>query len=303
MDLDRSILQKNLYGRDILPESVELSRLSIWLRTARRGEKLESLNSTVTAGDSLRLGELNSYDVIIGNPPWGADLEGWSVNEIQAKFPDAGEEKDSYAIFCIRAWELLVPGGMLGFIIPNSWLTTNGYAAFRSWLLKKFEIQEVTNTWKIFRDVNHDATIIIAKKRVVEQKDTDREEATSVRIKALSRGTTESSKLKQLAQEDWFISHETTQGFQASQKDFRFETIYPTKVADELDQIFTRCHRLDEVADVTVGIQAYHHTKVDAETIKGRKFHSEVRLGSSWYPYVNGSDVQRYFIELARRSG
>ena len=53
LDLDRIILRENLLGRDILPESVEITRLSIWLRTAKRGEKLETLDQTIVAGDSF----------------------------------------------------------------------------------------------------------------------------------------------------------------------------------------------------------------------------------------------------------
>lgn len=50
-----------------VPESVEISRLSIWLRTARRGERLETLDNSITVGDSLRA-EDEHYDVIVGNP-------------------------------------------------------------------------------------------------------------------------------------------------------------------------------------------------------------------------------------------
>lgn len=297
LDLDRAILRKNLHGRDILSESVEISRLSIWLRTARRGEKLETLNATITEGDSLRAEEASTYDVVVGNPPWGAKLEGWSDDEIQSRFPDAGEEKDSYAIFTIRSWELLRPNGMLGIIIPNSWLTTDGYAAFRAWLLRGFEILDVTNTWKVFRDVNHDATMVVARKRVEPLPTVDDTGEGTMKVRALSRGTTEVAKLRQLAQEDWAIAHEATQAFQASQLRHRFEVIYPPRVAEEIDAIVARCARLDQVADVTVGIQAYHHTKVDKATIEQRLFHSKARMSPEHYPYVDANDVQRYFVE------
>lgn len=107
LDLDRQILRQNLLGRDLLPESVEISRLSIWLRTARRGEKLETLDTSITVGDSLRADDAEAYDVVVGNPPWGAELEGWSDQMLEERFPDSGEERDSYALFIIRAWEML----------------------------------------------------------------------------------------------------------------------------------------------------------------------------------------------------
>jgi hypothetical protein len=301
LDLDRLILQQNLFGRDLLPESVEISRLSIWLRTARRGERLEALNRTIVVGDSLCGGDAGEYDAVIGNPPWGADLEGWTEAEILNRFPDIGGEKDSYAIFVMRAWELLKPDGFLAFILPNSWLTVDVYTPFREWLLRNWTIIEIANTWKIFRDVNHDAVMLVARKRgrpipnvaVVENTLRDAQ----IAIRALWRGCSEAEKLRQLAAGDWAIAHETGHRFQARQPNCRFEVNYPPPVSDELDQIAARCSRLDEVADVTVGIQVYHHTKVSKEFIRRRGFHSRARQGSDWYSFVEANDVQRYFIE------
>jgi hypothetical protein len=297
LDLDRLILRTNLFGQDLLPESVEISRLSIWLRTARKGEKLETLDATITTGDSLRNGAVETYDAVIGNPPWGAELDGWTAHEVAQRFPDSGEERDSYALFVIRAWEMLKPGGIAALILPNSWLTVDGYRSFRSWLLRHFVVLEVTNTWKIFSDVNHDAAMLVARKRQEPLTTVDTAGPNVMRIAALSRGRTEASKLKQLAEQDWFISHQATDGFQAAQSNHRFEVIYPPRIADELDQIASRCVRLDSVADVTVGIQVYHHTKVSKDFIKRRGFHSQTRKGHDWHPYVDANDVQRYFVE------
>jgi type I restriction-modification system DNA methylase subunit len=270
MELDRLILRNNLHGMDILSESVEISRLSIWLRTAKKGEKLESLESIIVA-DSLKGTTLGVYDVVMGNPPWGADLDGWIEEELVNRFPNCGEEKDSYAIFVIRAWEMLRPGGVLGFILPNSWLTVNGYSSFRGWLLKNFDIVEITNVWKIFKDVNHDACILIAKKRdrVLDfklRRDDVRDRMLQVR--AISRGVSEAEKLKQIAEENWFINHETSHNFQYRQTGHRLETIYSPEIADELDRLAERCLPLCDMADITVGIQVYHHTRVKRDFIK-----------------------------------
>ncbi|ULX52723.1 hypothetical protein A9P79_11780 [Cupriavidus taiwanensis] len=297
LDLDRMVLRENLHGRDILPESVEISRLSIWLRTAKRGEKLESLDRTITAGDTLRSIDEGSYDVIVGNPPWGAELEGWTREELSERFPQAGSEQDSYAIFVMRAWELLRPNGILAFIIPNSWLTVGGYAQFRAWLLASFEVLEVTNVWKIFPDVNHDASILIARKREQGlQLDQDIPALdVSFTVRSIARGKSESEKLRQLAERVWALSHETTHLFHLRQPEHRFEVIYRPEVAYELDRLSARCRRLDEVADVTVGIQVYHHTRVPKEFIKQRGFHSLTRQGHIWHPYIDANDVQRYY--------
>lgn len=296
-DLNRQILRTNLHGRDILEESVEIARLSLWLRTAAKGEKLEVLDGTICVADSLRDPTLENYDIIIGNPPWGSDLEGWTDEEIQRRFPDCGEEKDSYAVFMIRSWEALKPGGILAFIVPNSWITVEGYETFRGWLLRHFEVLEICNVWKIFADVNHDACILFAKKRPHPLPNDDIVFAASemISIKAVARGVSELEKRKRLAEEQWLIDHWSTAEFQWRQVSHRFETIFEPEVANQLDRIAGRCRPLGSLADVTVGIQVYHNTRVSKEFIKARGFHSNVRNGSDWHPFVESNDVQRYF--------
>ena len=49
----REILRDNLYGVDVNSESVEITRLSLWLQTAHPDQSLTSLDATIRAGDSL----------------------------------------------------------------------------------------------------------------------------------------------------------------------------------------------------------------------------------------------------------
>ncbi len=52
-DTDKAILENNLYGVDINEESVEIAKLSLWLRTAQKGRKLSNLNNNIKCGNSL----------------------------------------------------------------------------------------------------------------------------------------------------------------------------------------------------------------------------------------------------------
>ena len=52
-DIDKEILQNNLYGVDINPESVEITKLSIWLKTAKQNQTLASLDNNIKCGNSL----------------------------------------------------------------------------------------------------------------------------------------------------------------------------------------------------------------------------------------------------------
>ena len=52
-DTEKTILENNLYGVDINEESVEIAKLSLWLRTAQKGRKLSILSNNIKCGNSL----------------------------------------------------------------------------------------------------------------------------------------------------------------------------------------------------------------------------------------------------------
>ncbi len=52
-DIATDILEKNIYGVDLNEESVEIAKLSLWLRTAQKGRKLNKLNNNIKCGNSL----------------------------------------------------------------------------------------------------------------------------------------------------------------------------------------------------------------------------------------------------------
>lgn len=52
-DIEKGILENNLFGVDLNEESVEIAKLSLWLRTAQPNRKLNDLNSNIKCGNSL----------------------------------------------------------------------------------------------------------------------------------------------------------------------------------------------------------------------------------------------------------
>lgn len=82
------ILADNLYGVDLSKESVEITRLALWIRSARKGRALVDLDHNIHHGNSLvsdaavhpnafdwqaafpKVFANGGFDVVIGNPPW-----------------------------------------------------------------------------------------------------------------------------------------------------------------------------------------------------------------------------------------
>ena len=51
--LRNTVLENNIFGVDLNEESVEIAKLSLWLRTAQPSRKLNDLSSNIKCGNSL----------------------------------------------------------------------------------------------------------------------------------------------------------------------------------------------------------------------------------------------------------
>ena len=102
-DVESAILENNLFGVDVNEESVEIAKLSLWLRTARKGRKLNSLNKNIKCGNSLidnsnisgdkafnwisefpQIFDKGGFDIVIGNPPYAGRSS--SINDSEKAF-------------------------------------------------------------------------------------------------------------------------------------------------------------------------------------------------------------------------
>ena len=52
-ELDKHILTNNIFGVDLNAESVEITKLSLWLKTANKGKELTALDDDLKCGNSL----------------------------------------------------------------------------------------------------------------------------------------------------------------------------------------------------------------------------------------------------------
>ena len=64
------------------------------------------------------------FDAVIGNPPYGANLNDREKEYIKKSFVCQNYQLDSYLLFIeVSIKKLLVVEGLFGMIIPNPWLT------------------------------------------------------------------------------------------------------------------------------------------------------------------------------------
>lgn len=158
------ILGCNLFGVDLNVESVEITRLSLWLKTARQQHRLATLDDTIRDGDSIiedrafspnpfawdgqfdAIRQAGGFDVIIGNPPYVRMEVLKPVKPYLAqRYTVADERTDLYAYFFERAVNLLKPGGRLGFISSSTFFRTGSGEKLRLLLAERTAIEAVVD--------------------------------------------------------------------------------------------------------------------------------------------------------------
>ena len=110
------------------------------------------------------------FDIIIANPPWGADISGYRDQLSQTEFSIFRGQFDSSDLFLESAIENLREEGFLAFIIPDS-LFSQERDSLRKLLLDKTEIRFIGRLGeKFFGGVNRACAVIICKKTLKKNK-------------------------------------------------------------------------------------------------------------------------------------
>ena len=142
-DIGDHILERNIYGVDINEESVDIARLSLWLRTATKGRKLNDLSSNIKCGNSLiddpavagdkafdwkkefpRVFEKGGFDVVVGNPPY-VDVKALDpvfVKALFATYKTCENRINLYSIFIEQAYGLIKDGVRCLSLTPTPFL-------------------------------------------------------------------------------------------------------------------------------------------------------------------------------------
>ena len=166
LDPDSEILTNNLFGVDVNVESIEIAKLSLWIKTARRGKVLDSLAGNLRVGDSL-IEDSNfayldhaftwetafpsvfaegGFDVVLGNPPY-VRMEFLKALKpyLEKRYEVVSDRADLYCYFYERGLRLLKPGGRLGFISSNTFFKTGSGKPLRDYLRREATLEGVVD--------------------------------------------------------------------------------------------------------------------------------------------------------------
>ena len=279
-DRTKKILQNNIFGVDLNKESVEITKLSLWLKTADKNKTLASLENNIKCGNSLIddpeiAGNLafnwekefpeifanGGFDIVVGNPPYVL-CQPSNTNEKTLKFYNNFEVSsykiDLYHLFFEKGIILSKNNGYISFITPNTYLVNKYNLKLREFILRNTQIKEIINYKNIvFEDANVDVSTIILKKS----------KYTDENVKILLSSKNENKIVLEKQQNDWLKDDE---------KIFNLRKEFPIN--------FSNCISLKEIAKTYFGIQAF-----DKKSSISQKKENEKYL-----PMIDGANVFRY---------
>jgi len=185
LEFDRTILSNNLYGVDLLSESAEITKLSLWLKTAQAGQTLTYLDDNIKAGNSI-VADNNvaerafdwqaefpdifadgGFDVVIGNPPYvRQELLSPIKPYLQANYDSYNGVADLYTYFYELGLKILKPGGVLSYIVTNKWLRSGYGEPLRKFFASQGLLEQIIDFGHapIFEDADTFPCIVAVRK-------------------------------------------------------------------------------------------------------------------------------------------
>lgn len=185
-DYVRHILQNNIYGVDLNDESVEITKLSLWLKSAQKGKKLTALDGNIKCGNSLiddpevagdkafnwqnefaEIFKNGGFDVVVGNPPYvRQELFKNQTTYLSQNYESYTGKADLFVYFFELATKIVKENGLFGYISSGKFFEANYGKALLGYLTKNTQFQTVVNfgDLEVFQGVTAYPIVFIAKK-------------------------------------------------------------------------------------------------------------------------------------------
>jgi adenine-specific DNA-methyltransferase len=228
------------------------------------------------------------FDVVIGNPPYGAkfskDFRIWA----RQFYETAIGELDSYLLFVERNANLLSEMGHLSFILPDTWLTLINAEQFRRWIISRYEISELALLNGLVFDAGVVDTMLMF---LMRRKPLP---ATQTRIIVAKKD------LRVVNVSELPILSLTSQLLWLNNPQAQIRAFATPENDLLLDKINSESVLLDKIVDYRSGCKPYEEGKgtppQTKKTLESKPFTSEIKRAKKWLPLLRGNDVQRYCL-------
>jgi len=290
VEYEKDILEHNLYGVDINEEAVEIAKLSLWLRTAKKGRKLSDLSGNIKCGNSLiddpevagdkafkwedefpEIMKSGGFDVVIGNPPYTyrGSISKDEKEFFEKQYKTYEGNYDLYKFFLERNLDLISTNGLMCLITSASFVIQKTYTKTRKNILEKSLIKILAPLGpNVFADATVDTAIICVKK-------INRSKNHKIKIV-----TPTSPDLLELT-EPYLISQSRFLG----NRNYVFDYLISDRLNEIIIKVYNKKKTLADYFNVGVGINTGY---IRDELVSGKKENSK------YHPMVAGSGISRY---------
>jgi len=112
--------------------------------------------------DFIKFGELDTYDLIIGNPPYFV-MKKTDVPSIYHKYFDG--RPNIFIIFIIKSLHLLKKDGILSLVLPKSFLNCLYYNKTRKYIIENYKISMIIECSDEYLDTKQETIILIVQNK------------------------------------------------------------------------------------------------------------------------------------------
>ena len=226
----------------------------------------------------IEYGIISGFDIVIGNPPYGALLLPEEDSYLREKYSVANYQLDTYILFTERAKQISNNKALIGFIIPSAWTASVYDDKYRKFLAKEVHINEIVITPKqTFKDASVETCIILFsandpdKSFVVTRWDTVVKENYVVKLTSIKNNSA-----------------------------FLFPVYTNPKSLSVIETIRKCTTHLSDFAEVVWGVKVYEKEK-GIPPQKGNEsetkiFHSDKRTKNTHRPLLGGGEISRYSL-------
>ncbi len=275
-DLGNNIKCGNsLIGWDILEDRPDLSQ-----------EELERINPFMWEDEFKEVFAKGGFDAVIGNPPYvNVTILGSDIKAILSKrFSAATRRFDLYVPFTEKSINLLLNGGLLGFIMPSMFMRREYGKDLRKTILEKSAIERIVDfgTYQVFDGPLNYVNIFIIKKNTSQKAvftlKIDRKVSENEVKAALAGGKNDRIK-------EFLVPGDA---FSKSSEWY----LYNTDKKNIIDRLFNNYPPIETV--LSYASEGIHSGKDEVFFIKSSTAEDLNLETPPVYPLVKGKDVHRY---------
>jgi type I restriction-modification system DNA methylase subunit len=320
----KEILLNNIHGVDVDAQAVEVTKLSLLLKVLENASGqlglgmervLPDLGNNIKYGNSLigsdysegELGNVNpfdwhigfkdvfakgGFDAVIGNPPYIniENIPEASKNYFRLSYGEdgkLGKRYDIYQVFVLQGINLLKDSGLMGFILPNTFLMGHSYLTMRKRIAETTKIVQCVDLPQgVFHGVTVDNVLLF----LCKEPDSKKRISNVLHIKKLDSKSDKS----RVSSENWDEIFDIPQNVLSSESEYKIN-VHANPVQSILfNKIESSSVRLGEITESSQGIILYK-TAEDAEQAKYTGFGKK----AGWKKLLRGRNIGRYEVKWA----